>query len=94
MATVYHRLVSLEEAVRRIENALGGIAPREVVEMDVADALGYIAAEDVYVKTSSPPFDRSSVDGYAVIASDTYSATSYSSQPGGRHLIWFSRPQG
>jgi putative molybdopterin biosynthesis protein len=87
MATVYHRLVSLEEAVRRIENALGGIAPREVVEMDVADALGYIAAEDVYVKTSSPPFDRSSVDGYAVIASDTYSATSYSSQPGGSHLI-------
>jgi putative molybdopterin biosynthesis protein len=75
MATVYHRLVSLEEAVKRIENALGGIAPREVVEMDVADALGYIAAEDVYVKTSSPPFDRSSVDGYAVIASDTYSAT-------------------
>jgi putative molybdopterin biosynthesis protein len=75
MATVYHRLVSLEEAVRRIENALCGIAPREVVEMDVADALGYVAAEDVYVKTSSPPFDRSSVDGYAVIASDTYSAT-------------------
>jgi hypothetical protein len=34
MATVYHRLVSLEEAVRRIENALCGIAPREVVEMD------------------------------------------------------------
>jgi hypothetical protein len=54
MATVYHRLVSLEEAVRRIENALGGIAPREVVEMDVADALGYVAAEDVYVKNLVP----------------------------------------
>ena len=47
MATVYHRLVSLEEAVRRIENALGGVGPPEVVEMYAADALGYVAAEDV-----------------------------------------------
>ncbi len=39
------------------------------------DALGYVAAEDVYVKTSSPPFDRSLVEGYAVIASDTYAAS-------------------
>jgi len=75
MATVYHKLVSLEEAVKKIEEALNGIKPLDVVEVGVVDALGMIAAENIYVKTSSPPFDRSTVDGYAVKASDTYPAT-------------------
>jgi putative molybdopterin biosynthesis protein len=75
VAIVYHRLVTLDEAVKLLTKALGGLQPKEVVEVDVLDAVGCVAAEDIYVKTSSPPFDRSTVDGYAVVASDTYAAT-------------------
>ena len=46
----------------------------EVIELDVLDALDFILAEKIESKVSVPEFDRSVVDGYAVIASDTQGA--------------------
>ena len=40
-----------------------------------ADALGYICAEDIIAKENVPPFRRSTVDGYAIIARDSYGAS-------------------
>ena len=40
----------------------------------IADALGRIAAEDVFAKIPIPPFDRSPFDGYAFRGEDTDSA--------------------
>lgn len=37
-------------------------------------ALGYICAEDIAAGENIPPFRRSTVDGYAVIAADSYGA--------------------
>jgi molybdopterin biosynthesis enzyme len=47
----------------------------EADDVTLEDALGMIAAEDVRASFDVPPFNRSAVDGYAVVASDTISAT-------------------
>lgn len=66
MAVVFHRLLSVEEGISRIAEALGGLKPLGVEEVDLEDAVGRILAEPIYSKADSPPFDRSEVDGYAV----------------------------
>ncbi len=75
MALVFHALVSLEEALTRIEKKMGGITTLGVEEVPLLKALGQVAAEDVKANASSPPFDRSMVDGYAVKSTDTYEAS-------------------
>jgi len=47
-----------------------GEVPVEQVAM--GDALGRVLAEDILAEEYVPGFDRSTVDGYAVIASDTF----------------------
>jgi putative molybdopterin biosynthesis protein len=66
LAVVFHRLLSVEEGISRIAEALGGLKPIGVEEVDLEDAVGRILAEPIYSKADSPPFDRSEVDGYAV----------------------------
>ncbi len=43
--------------------------------LDSAQAVGRVLAADVYSTEALPPFDRSTVDGYAVHAADTYGAS-------------------
>ena len=43
--------------------------------IDVSSALGRILAEDIFAPHPLPEFQRSTVDGYAVRAEDTYGAT-------------------
>jgi len=43
---------------------------KETVSLD--RALGEVTAENVYARSDVPPFSRSLMDGYAVVASDTY----------------------
>lgn len=43
-------------------------------KVNVAEALGRIAAADVFSALNVPPFDRAIMDGYAVVASDTFYA--------------------
>jgi len=74
MVLVFHKLASLEEALRNIDEKLGGIKPLGIESVELSHAYGRILAEDVYTNADSPPFDRSLVDGYAVIAEDTYNA--------------------
>ena len=46
----------------------------DIIELDVLDALDLILAEKIVSSVAVPEFDRSVVDGYAVIASDTQGA--------------------
>ncbi len=46
-------------------------APLGTEKVPLADAAGRILAEPVVADTDLPPFDRSMMDGYAVIAADT-----------------------
>lgn len=41
----------------------------------IDDALGHILAEDIVSPYNVPGFNRSTVDGYAVVATDTYTAS-------------------
>ena len=65
--------ISLEEARRRLDAAVRPIARIERVPL--ADAAGRDAAVDVTSTIDVPPFARSAMDGYAVIAADTAGAT-------------------
>ena len=65
--------ISLDEARRRLEAAVRPIARIERVRLE--DAAGRVAAEDVRSSMDVPPFARSAMDGYAVIAADTAAAT-------------------
>ena len=65
--------ISLEEARRRLTAAIRPIARTERVTL--ADAAGRVVASSVTSTIDVPPFARSAMDGYAVIAADTTAAT-------------------
>ncbi len=75
MALVFHKLVSIEEALRLLEEKVGGIRPPEVIEVPLLEAQGKVLAEDVRAPIDYPPFDRSTVDGYAVRSVDVAGAS-------------------
>jgi len=66
------RTETLEEALSKLEKYW---RPRpKIIEVSLEEAGGLILADDVISRLDIPPFDRASVDGYAVRASDTFSA--------------------
>ncbi|MBA3560698.1 MAG: molybdopterin molybdotransferase MoeA, partial [Gemmatimonadaceae bacterium] len=58
-------MISVDEALARIVANVRRLPPREVALLDAVDRF---AARDVSAGLSLPPFDNSSVDGYAVMA--------------------------
>jgi molybdenum cofactor synthesis domain-containing protein len=65
--------ISFDEARRRLDAAVEPIRRAERVPLRAAQ--GRIAAEDIRSSIDVPPFSRSAMDGYAVIAADTSRAT-------------------
>ncbi len=65
--------ISLDQARARLQAALRPIARTERVAL--ADAGGRVAASDVASSIDVPPFARSAMDGYAVMAADTATAS-------------------
>jgi len=63
---IFHRLVSLEEAIHILESE-GILKPIGIEEVDLLESYGRILAEDIYAPIDYPPFDRSEVDGYGVM---------------------------
>ena len=68
--------ISFDEARRRLDAAVRPIARTERVPL--ASAGWRVAAEDVISGIDVPPFERSAMDGYAVVAADTVSASEHS----------------
>ena len=68
--------ISLDEARRRLDANVRPIARTERVPLDVAS--GRVAAADITSSLDVPPFARSAMDGYAVVASDVASASAAS----------------
>ncbi len=66
------RLISLSEAVSRLDNA---VAPMPTMEIGVLQSYGRVLAKDVVARFDMPPFPRAMLDGFAVIADDTRSAS-------------------
>jgi molybdopterin molybdotransferase len=53
---------------------LAELSPLVPASLELADAEGCVLAEDVTAAVALPPFDNSSMDGYAVLASDVANA--------------------
>lgn len=58
-----------------VEQALALVAPLDAQERALAAALGLTAARDHAARHSSPPFENSAMDGYAVRSVDVQRAT-------------------
>jgi putative molybdopterin biosynthesis protein len=74
-------VLSAEEATRRFQAALD-LSPLEAETVGLAEALHRVVAQGVAAAADAPPFDRSSVDGFALRAADATGATEASP----RHL--------
>jgi molybdenum cofactor synthesis domain-containing protein len=74
MAVIFHRLLGIDEALLKLDKALGGLKPLGSERVALDEALGRILAQPIEAKVDSPPFDRSEVDGYAVEARSVYGA--------------------
>ena len=69
------KLTSIEDARSRI---LAEASPLAVESFPLVQSLGMVVAEDLSAEHDLPPFANSAMDGYAVRASDTGSASSES----------------
>ncbi|MBU8914938.1 molybdopterin molybdotransferase MoeA [Bacillus sp. FJAT-29953] len=74
----FFKVKTVEETFALIDEMIPATQQTEVREL--SDALHYILAEPVTAKENVPGFDRSTVDGYAVRAKDTYGSSE--SMPG------------
>ncbi|MCQ2968805.1 MAG: molybdopterin molybdotransferase MoeA [Clostridium sp.] len=60
--------ISLEEAIEILNN---NVKVMEAEKVELIDAIDKVLAEDVYSSINNPPFNKSAMDGYAVIYEDT-----------------------
>jgi molybdopterin molybdotransferase len=67
--------IPLEEAIELLSELATPIARTE--RIPIREANGRVIAEQAVSKLDVPPFDRAAMDGYAVIAEDTFGAGSY-----------------
>ncbi|MEU9115736.1 gephyrin-like molybdotransferase Glp [Streptomyces sp. NPDC048483] len=58
-----------------LDDVLAKIHPLEPIELQLLDAQGCVLVEDITVPVALPPFDNSSMDGYAVRVADVAGAT-------------------
>lgn len=70
----FGKLMTRLDAVHIIDENIKRIT--RVEEVPIEEASGRVLAEDVVAGFNVPPFDRSSMDGYAVKAKDTLGASS------------------
>ncbi|MFZ0534479.1 MAG: gephyrin-like molybdotransferase Glp [Anaerolineales bacterium] len=67
------KLIPIEQALQILLSNMHVKVSRDRVQ--ALNALGRVTAESIYSPISLPPFPRSTVDGYAVRASDTFGAS-------------------
>lgn len=65
------RVVSPEETTKIIKESFSSLKMK-AEQVSLTDALGRVLAQDVIARENIPDFNRSTVDGYAVRAADTF----------------------
>ena len=70
---MFRRLLTFEQAMQLVQERVKP-KPLGIERVSLLTAGGRVLAEDVKSKIDIPPFDRSTVDGYAVRAEDTFGA--------------------
>jgi molybdopterin molybdotransferase len=74
----FFKVKTVEETYQLIKDNIKMNLP--IIKKSLYEALHFVLAEDIYVRENVPNFRRSSVDGYAVQASDTFGSSE--SMPG------------
>ena len=64
-------MISVPNAIDIINRETGSLISERVA---ISEAVGRVLAEPIVADTDLPPFDRSQMDGYAVVAKDTLKA--------------------
>lgn len=75
---VYLEDIPLSDALKRVEQGLIRIAkdaPLQAEQVPLAEATGRITAEPIFARLSSPHYHAAAMDGYAVNAAETRTAT-------------------
>src|SRR5205809_6894699 len=67
-------VIDRDEAERRFQAVLD-LSPLDSEEIPLSDALGRVLARDALAPVDVPSFDRSNVDGFAVLAEEAYGAS-------------------
>lgn len=70
---LFKSLVPLEEARKILSKITKPIERTE--EVSIEEALNRVLSEDLIANMDIPPFDRASMDGYAIIASNIFNAS-------------------
>ncbi len=71
---IFKTLKGVDEALSLIKSSVKDIV-LDCIEIDVKNSLHYFPAEDILAQQDVPNFDRSAVDGYAVISNDVISSS-------------------
>ncbi len=79
----FFKVKTVEETYALIDELISRIAETEIRTID--EALHYVLAEPVMANENIPGFDRSTVDGYAVKAKDTFGTSE--TMPGFLNLV-------
>ena len=64
-------MIDISKAIKIIERETGSLG---VERVELSHAVGRVLREDIIADTDLPPFDRSQMDGFAVVAADTKDA--------------------
>jgi molybdopterin molybdotransferase len=72
---VSHGADRVWSVTEHMESILGQLEPLDPIELQLLDAQGCVLVEDVTVPAALPPFENSSMDGYAVRVADVAAAT-------------------
>ena len=60
--------ISLEEAIEILNNNVNNW---DIEEVDLIDGLNRVISENIYAQINNPPFNKSAMDGYALISNNT-----------------------
>ncbi|GAA0825939.1 molybdopterin molybdotransferase MoeA [Clostridium tertium] len=60
--------ISLEEAIEILNNNVNNL---DIEEVDLIDGLNRVISENIYAQINNPPFNKSAMDGYAIISNNT-----------------------
>ena len=72
MKGFFSKLMPLDDALEKVDNFQKIM---DIEKIDIKDAHNRVLAENIYSFHDSPPFDKSAMDGYAVLAEDTFGAS-------------------
>ncbi|MGC8606655.1 MAG: molybdopterin biosynthesis protein [Vulcanisaeta sp.] len=70
---IFHELLTPEEALSKVFSAVK-VEPLGTEVIRIEESYGRVLARDVYSRIDVPPFDRATMDGFAVRAEDTFGA--------------------